>query len=83
MIRTVFAILGILFIVFNVHAEEDIAIIIEKQSIELNQKEEIIRKESERLKTLKKDLSPPKNLEKPPKIGLLGGYFKEINQGRI
>lgn len=29
------------------------------------------------LKTLKNDLSPPKNLKKPPKIGLLWGYFKE------
>lgn len=54
--RTVFIILALLFLAVTVHAEEDIAGVIEKQRIELNQKEEILKKEAERLKTLKKEV---------------------------
>ncbi|MBI5665161.1 MAG: hypothetical protein HZC49_08785 [Nitrospirae bacterium] len=54
--RTAFTILALLFLVVNVYAEEDIAGVIEKQRIELNQKEEMLKKETERLKTLKKEV---------------------------
>ncbi len=49
-------ILAVIFLVINVYAEDDIASVIEKQRIELNKKEEIVKKETERLKTLKKDV---------------------------
>lgn len=41
---------------FNVYAEEDLASLIERQRIELDKKEEIIKKETERLKLLKKEI---------------------------
>ena len=49
-------ILAVIFLVINVYAEDDVASVIEKQRIELNKKEEIVKKETERLKTLKKDV---------------------------
>ncbi len=45
-----------LSLAFYAHAEEDVASIIEKQRIELNQKEEIIKKETQRLATLKNEV---------------------------
>jgi len=54
--RVVFIILAVLVLAVHAHAEEDIAGIIEKQRIELNQKEEVLKKETERLKTLKKEV---------------------------
>lgn len=54
--RAGFVILVLLFLVVNAYAEEDIAGVIEKQRIELNQKEELLKKETERLKTLKKEV---------------------------
>lgn len=54
--RAVIIILVLLFLAVNVQAAEDIAGVIEKQRIELNQKEEILKKETERLKTLKKEV---------------------------
>ena len=54
--RSVIIILVLLFLAVNVQAAEDIAGVIEKQRIELNQKEEILKKETERLKTLKKEV---------------------------
>jgi flagellar motility protein MotE (MotC chaperone) len=52
----ILSILGIIILVINVYAEQDIASIIEKQRIELDRKEEIVKKETERLKTLKKEI---------------------------
>jgi flagellar motility protein MotE (MotC chaperone) len=54
--RPALIILAVFFLAVNVYAEEDIAGVIEKQRIELNQKEEILKKETERLKTLKKEV---------------------------
>lgn len=54
--RSWFIILTLLFLAVNAYAAEDIAGVIEKQRIELNQKEEILKKETERLKTLKKEV---------------------------
>lgn len=54
--RAVLIILVFLFLAVNVHAEEDVAGIIEKQRVELKQKEEIVKKETERLNTLKKEV---------------------------
>lgn len=54
--RAVITIFVLLFLAVNVQAAEDIAGVIEKQRIELNQKEEILKKETERLKTLKKEV---------------------------
>ncbi len=54
--RTVFVILVLLFLAVYAQAGEDIAGVIEKQRIELNQKEEILKKEAEKLKTLKKEV---------------------------
>jgi flagellar protein FlbB len=54
--RSVVIILAILFMAVNVYAEEDVASVIEKQRIDLNRKEEIIKKETERLNTLKKEV---------------------------
>jgi flagellar motility protein MotE (MotC chaperone) len=54
--RSVVIILVLLFLAVNVQAAEDVAGVIEKQRIELNQKEEILKKETERLKTLKKEV---------------------------
>ena len=52
----ILSMLGIVILVINVYAEQDIASIIEKQRIELDRKEEIVKKETERLKTLKKEV---------------------------
>ncbi|MBI4681961.1 MAG: hypothetical protein HY757_02535 [Nitrospirae bacterium] len=49
-------ILAVIFLVINAYAEEDVASVIEKQRIELSKKEEIVKKETERLMTLKKDV---------------------------
>ncbi|RJR18093.1 MAG: hypothetical protein C4581_06970 [Nitrospiraceae bacterium] len=54
--RAGLVILVLLFLAVNAYAEEDIAGVIEKQRIELNQKEELLKKETERLKTLKKEV---------------------------
>ncbi len=54
--RLVLIMVALLFLAVNVYAEEDIAGVIEKQRIELNQKEELLKKETERLKTLKKEV---------------------------
>lgn len=54
--RPVFIILAVLFLAVNVYAAEDIAGVVEKQRVELKQKEEILKKETERLKTLKKEV---------------------------
>jgi len=54
--RLVFIIFALLFLAVNVYAEDDIAGVIEKQRIELNQKEEALKRETERLKTLKKEV---------------------------
>ncbi|MEW6601433.1 MAG: hypothetical protein AB1499_10730 [Nitrospirota bacterium] len=54
--RAAFIILAIFVMSVCAYAEEDIAGIIEKQRIELEQKEELIKKEGERLKTLKKEV---------------------------
>jgi flagellar motility protein MotE (MotC chaperone) len=54
--RAVLIILVFLFLAVNVHGEEDVAGIIEKQRIELKQKEETVKKETERLNTLKKEV---------------------------
>lgn len=54
--KAVLIILVFLFLAVNVHAEEDVAGIIEKQRVELKQKEEIVKKETERLNTLKKEV---------------------------
>jgi flagellar motility protein MotE (MotC chaperone) len=56
MIKTMIVIFGLLILAFNVYAEEDIVSLVEQQSIELDQKEEVIKKETERLKTLKKEV---------------------------
>jgi len=52
----VIGIVSLILLVINVYAEEDITGVIEKQHIELNQKEEEIKKEAERLRALKKDV---------------------------
>ena len=52
----ILSMLGIVILVINVYAEQDIASIIEKQRIELDRKEEIVKKETEKLKTLKKEV---------------------------
>jgi len=54
--RAALIIIGVLFMVINVYAQEDAASVIEKQRLELDRKEEIIKKETERLDTLKKDV---------------------------
>lgn len=54
--RVLFSILSVFIFAANVYAVEDTAGLIEKQRIELNQKEEIVKKETERLKTLKKEV---------------------------
>ena len=54
--QAVIIFLGIMLLAVNVHATDDIASIIEKQRNELIQKEELIKKETERLKILKKEV---------------------------
>jgi flagellar motility protein MotE (MotC chaperone) len=54
--QAVIIFLGIMLLAVNVHAADDIASIIEKQRNELIQKEELIKKETERLKILKKEV---------------------------
>jgi flagellar motility protein MotE (MotC chaperone) len=54
--RLVFIILAVLFLSVNAYAEEDIAGVIEKQRVELTHKEEMLKKETERLKALKKEV---------------------------
>ncbi|HDH53288.1 MAG TPA: hypothetical protein ENH24_02260 [Nitrospirae bacterium] len=49
-------IVAFLLIAFNVYAEEDIVSIVEQQSIELDKKEAVIKKETVRLNTLKKEV---------------------------
>ena len=48
--------LAFLFISFSVYAVDDMTNTIEKQKVELAKKEEIIKQETERLKTLKKEV---------------------------
>jgi flagellar motility protein MotE (MotC chaperone) len=55
MIKTLILITGIVLMSLNVYAVDDIARI-EKQSRELEQKQEIIRQETARLQTLKKEV---------------------------
>lgn len=50
------SVLGVFFLVCSVSAEEDIASILERQQSELAKREEIVKKETERLKTLKKEV---------------------------
>ena len=52
----VMLIAAFLLIAFNVYAGEDIVSLVERQSIELDKKEEIVKKETARLKTLKKEV---------------------------
>ena len=54
--RAIAAFIGILICVVNVYAADDIASQLEQQGNELNQKEEIIKKEMERLKALKTEV---------------------------
>ncbi len=56
MIKTMVVILGLLMITFNAYAKEDIANKIKQQSKELEKKEEIIKKETVRLQSLKKEV---------------------------
>lgn len=56
-VKIVIVVVSIILIAGNVNAKEDVASIIEKQSIELDKKEEIIKKETERLRTLKKEVN--------------------------
>jgi flagellar motility protein MotE (MotC chaperone) len=55
-IRMVVCALGALLITVNLYAQDDIASLIEKQRLELVQKEENIKREVERLKILKKEV---------------------------
>ncbi len=54
--RIILSFIGILIFVVTAYGAEDIVSGIERQRSELNQKEEIIRKETERLKTIKKEV---------------------------
>lgn len=54
--QTVIIFLGIMLLAVNVYGNEDVASIIEKQHTELVQKEELIKKETERLKILKAEV---------------------------
>jgi flagellar motility protein MotE (MotC chaperone) len=54
--QAVIIFLGIMFLAVNVHGSDDVASIIEKQHNELIQKEELIKKETERLKILKAEV---------------------------
>lgn len=56
MIRTFLSLLFMILLAVNVYAEEDLASVLEKSRNELLKKEEIIKRETERLKTLKKEL---------------------------
>lgn len=56
MIRTLIVLFSLMTIAFNVCAKEDIVSKIEQQSRELEQKEEIIKKETARLQALKKEV---------------------------
>ncbi|GBD96496.1 MAG TPA: hypothetical protein ENG83_01710 [Nitrospirae bacterium] len=52
----VMLIAAFLLIAFNVYAGEDIVSLVERQSIELDKKEEVVKKETARLRTLKKEV---------------------------
>ena len=56
--RLIFGVLVSLIFSCNVYAQEDldVASVIEKQRLELIQKEEILKKETERLRTIKKEV---------------------------
>ena len=56
--RLIFGVLVSLIFSCNVYAQEDLdmASVIEKQRLELIQKEEILKKETERLRTIKKEV---------------------------
>ena len=56
--RLIFGVLVLLIFSCNVYAQEDldVASVIEKQRLELIQKEEILKKETERLRTIKKEV---------------------------
>ena len=56
-VKISFVFVSIILIAVNVSAREDVASIIELQRIELDKKEEIIKKETERLRTLKKEVN--------------------------
>ncbi len=56
MLKKLIVMAGILFISFNVYAQSDDASKIEQQSRELEQKQEVIKKETARLQTLKQEV---------------------------
>ena len=56
MIKTIIVIAGMLLMSVNVYAQDDKAGKIEQQNRELEQKQEIIQKETARLQTLKKEV---------------------------
>ena len=56
MIKTIIIIAGILLMSVNVYAQDDKAGKIEQQNRELEQKQELIQKETARLQTLKKEV---------------------------
>lgn len=56
MIRVI-VILSLIMFSFNAYAEEDLMSIMEQQRIDLGKKEEIIKKETARLKTLKNEVN--------------------------
>jgi flagellar motility protein MotE (MotC chaperone) len=65
-IKILFLVFCFSFISCYVYAEEDIVSLVEKQRIELNQKEENIKREMERLKTLKREIN--EDIEKYAKL---------------
>jgi len=56
MIRTLIILFSLMTIAFNVNAKEDVSIKIEQQNRELEQKEELIKKETVRLQALKQEV---------------------------
>lgn len=56
MIRTMIVIMGLLLVAFNAYAKNDLFSNIEQRSKELDKKEEVLRKETARFQTLKKEI---------------------------
>jgi len=54
--RIIYCILALMLASVSAHALEDVSVSIEKQKLELAKKEEVIKQETERLKTLKKEV---------------------------